>query len=173
MSVLKKYEALSHKYKIAHYKASSYYSKWNIRLNMINIAIVSLIGISNNITSISDIEIKALSVSYSIVLYLSVLLSASQQFLKYEELAEKHRVISVRYNHLYNLCLLSKQKDISSIIEEYENIYNNAPIIPEHLKDSSDEQEIEPSDFTMIELDGIDMATAHQLNRMIVQSYKS
>lgn len=171
MPAMKKYETLSYKYKIAHYKASGYYSKWNIRLNLSNIAIVSFIGIANNITSITDTNNKALSVSYSIVLYFSVLLGACQQFLRYEELAEKHRVISVRYNHLYNLCLLSQETDLNSIIEEYENIYNNSPLLPDHLKDITVEQQNQ--DNNVIDLEGIDVATAHQLNRMIVQSFKN
>lgn len=170
MKILKKYESLSYNYKIAHYKASSYYSRWNIRLNLFNIAIVSLIGISNNITSITENSNKALSVSYSIILYFSVLLSASQQFLKYEELTEKHRVASVRYNHLYNLCLLSSEAQIDAIIEEYENIYNSSPVLPDYLKDIIVDEENQP--VAMLALDNIDIATAQQLNRMIIQSFK-
>lgn len=170
MDILKKYETLSIKYKQYHSTACEYYSSWNTKLNILNIVIVSLISIANNITSTINSGNKMLQVCYSIVLYFSVLLSTLQQFLKYEELSEKHRVTSIRYNHLYSLCQLSTEQDAASIIEEYENIYNNAPNVPEHLKQKEQE---EVKVFGAVKIDeSIDIATAHQLNRMIVQSYK-
>lgn len=162
-SKIKKYEQLSYNSKTEHSKTFNYYSKWNTRLNLLNISIVSMIGISNNITTISGMDNKVLSVSYSIILYFSVLLSASQQFLKYEELAEKHRIASIRYNHLYNLCLMSDEGDLASVIEEYENIYNSSPIIPEHLKINEETVHKTP--------DNIDLATTQQLNKLILQSF--
>jgi hypothetical protein len=67
---------------------------------------------------------------------------------------------------------LSKEEDAASIIEEYENIYNNAPNVPEHLK-QKEEKEEKVNIFEAVKMnESIDIATAHQLNRMIVQSYK-
>lgn len=172
MSHLKKYENLCFFYKKAHAKACSYYISMNTKLNVTNIAIVSLIGISNNITSIIELENKILPVCYSIVLYFSVVLSALKQFLKYEELAEKHRISGVRYSHLYNLCFLSKESDLGTIIEEYENIYNTAPVLPDYLKQEEHVREDYPN-IRDVTIEDIDLATTHQLSKMIIQSYKS
>lgn len=164
MNIIKKYENLASSYKTYHSRSQNYYSMWNTRLNITNMVVVSAIGVSNNLTASLNIDNKPLTICYSIVLYLSVLLSTLRQFLKYEELSEKHRVCSIRYSHLHNLCLLYKESDIKSIVEEYENIYKNAPSIPEHIKSE---------EITVIQSEGgiIDIATSHQLNRLALQSY--
>jgi hypothetical protein len=166
MNIIKKYENLSLRYKLYHSKSQNYYSAWNTRLNITNMIVVSIIGVSNNLTVSLNIDNKPLSICYSIVLYLSVLLSTLQQFLKYEELAEKHRVCSIRYSHLYNICLMSRETEIKGIIEEYENIYKTAPSIPNNIKSD----DVETSGHSQ---DIIDIATSHQLNRLALQSYKS
>lgn len=170
MSILKKYEELSSAYNELHSKSRTYYSSMNTKLNVANIVVVSLIGISNNITTISDVNNKYVSIVYSIVLYFTALMSTLQQFLKYEELSEKHRVSSIRYNHLHNLCLISKEEDLKTIIKEYENIYNSAPVIPDFLTQNI--KEMEKTDVLDTPEDDIEMATKHQLNRLLVQSYR-
>jgi hypothetical protein len=165
MTIIKNYETISLKYKIAHSEAAMYYSLWSIRMNITNIILVSATGVANNITATLNVDSKPLSVCYSIVLYLSVLLNTIQRFLKYEELSEKHKTFSIRYNHLYNLCLVSTESQLTDIIQEYEDIYKNAPDIPEKIKLKED-SDIENTPEI------IDIATSHQLNRLIIQSYK-
>lgn len=175
MDIIKRYKDLSLKNKELHQRARIYYSNLNTRLNIMNIIIVSAISISNNITAFTDNENKFLSIGYSILLYFSVVIGAIQQFLRYEELAEKHRTSSIRYNHLYNLCLISPESEVKVILEEYEDIYTSAPVI-DSVQLSELPHELQKKDSqTMLQLQEqteIDLATAYQLNRLLVQSYK-
>lgn len=163
-----KYSKLSNDLKILHRKAADHYSRMNTVINIFNITLVSAISIVNNVSAVSGYQNVILQVGYSGLLYLSALISTIQQFFKFDELAEKHRTASTRYNHLYNVIQMP-ENIISNIIEEYENIYNNSPPLPEH----GDKPILDDTVQDGINFSQVDAATAFQLNRLILQSYNS
>ena len=174
INLLKKYEKLTEDYRTLHRKCSEYYSNLNTNINVSNIVLVALVSITNNITSVSRENNIYLSVSYSVLLYLSAMVSTLQQFLKYEELSEKHKTSSTRYNHLYNLVLLTDSNDdikVKLIIEECENIYNSSPNIPEKILKTIEDCNTNNLTPTSINNDEVDTATAYQLSRLMVSSY--
>ena len=126
--------------KICHELCVNHYTRLNKTINVLNITAVSLIAVSNNITTNAVDASDIVRTLYSIGLYFSVLVSTLQQFLQYEKLSEKHRVGSVRYNNLYNAimayCVLDngdkqpKSEFIKWMSKEFDILYTNTPFIP-------------------------------------------
>lgn len=149
-----------------HSANNVYYAKASTTINVINTAISLTISIALNIgTTITDLEARTkASIAYSVFLYLSVFLSSIKQFFKFEELAEKHRVASVRYTHLAGMIQLNA--DMKMIITEYEDIFGSSPTIT--IDDANPGAMVSAESN---ETDELTKETKIQLNRMLVQSY--
>lgn len=130
------YEKKCYENNFYHEKCKEYYSTMHTRLTMIIIMITASTSISNNITAIYRDSIyisNYISVGYSLILYVNVVITSIQHFLKYEELAEKHHSASSKYKNLYNITL-SENIDVKefrdTVIKEFELLCTNSPDIP-------------------------------------------
>jgi hypothetical protein len=138
-----------------------------------------LIGVSNNITSTLEYVNIYITILYSIVLYLSVFVKSFQHLQRYEELAERHKTSSTRYNHLYNsLIFLENPDGMELTIKEFELILISSPIVPDFIRKKHnidypdiDMQELDIVDTESPHKERLDLAVEYQLRKFKHQSY--
>lgn len=159
-----------------HEKCKEYYSTTHTTLTMIIIAITASTSISNNITAIYRDSIyisNYISVGYSLILYVNVVITSIQHFLKYEELAEKHHSTASKYKHLYNITLSENihiEEFKNTMIKEFELLYTNSPDIPDWIIKKFSSELVFPNMHLEVNVvkninDDIDAAIDYQMNR--------
>ncbi len=129
-------------YKWIHERDSSILQKRNTYISITTIIIVSLSATVSTFTAnISPSDnlyyLTVVRIINSVILYISAVLSALQQFLKYEKEAEKHKATSTKYTALYNnikrmLSLdPSERQNVANyftwVNKEYDSILNGSP----------------------------------------------
>lgn len=147
--------------KYFHERSKLYYKNINDSLNIFNIIIVGVVSISNNITALYEAKTNIILIIYSIILYITTILSSVQYFMKYEYLIEQHNTAAIRYNYLYNLILEGNTTNVL-ISRELENLYSTTPNIPDFILKN---KPILESKIIKIPDDDIDIALDYQLNK--------
>lgn len=97
---LNQYREDSYRKHIYHERASNRTRFLNNVFSITNIVLVTFTGIANNVTILSGHN-KTYDIILSVMLYISLLLSGIQKYLKFEEKSQSHYSSSTSYSLLY------------------------------------------------------------------------
>jgi len=155
-------------YKWLHEKSWKRYKFLHLFLGFCHITLVSLTSVLNVLTIL--IPMIRPEVITAVLLFTSIFISLSQQFLKYEELAEKHRTAAAHYSGLYyNILRQFSAQSIDRdgalsyfkwLIKEYDNTYSSSPPVSDKIiklfrkkykRDPDIEKGLEVEDATITE----------------------
>jgi hypothetical protein len=119
-----------------HKVCIEHYTKLYNVISISNIILVSITGISNNITSYTNGFDNGLNIIYSILMYISAALSSIQKFYNYAEKIEQHKIAFTRYSNLldtiedYLNAINNTEEYFRLITEELREIKSSSPYIP-------------------------------------------
>lgn len=135
-------------YKELHEKAAAKYQLFDKVINF-SIIILSVFLSTNAIIDLVN-DINTGSYLKKIVVFIVTLLTVSNNFLKYKELALRHKSSASKFNKIYNdirstLTIYKKDrynavKYIQSIMKQYDQLEVNSPEIPNGLLNAMDKK---------------------------------
>jgi hypothetical protein len=132
---LNQYREDSYKKHVHHSKACSHTKLINNCFSLINIVIVTFTGIANNITVVSG-HSPLYGIMLSILLYISLLVSGIQKYLKFDELSTAHSSSSLGYSLLYKNIRDSPDEITDYLINHFHLLEATEPPIPDFIKNS-------------------------------------